>query len=189
MTFQFKIQIRGIKKPPVWRRIVVPDNITFLKFHYITIAAFGWSGGHLFSFSERGLGSDLEIGYIDKINPEAGISDASKILIKKIFKNAGQKFIYTYDFGDDWNHIITLEKVTTDKITKTECIGGKGQCPPEDCGGVWGFEELLEVIKDADNPQYEEMREWLGLEEGEIWDPNDFDLESTNDMVENIKVV
>jgi hypothetical protein len=80
-------------------------------------------------------------------------------------------------------HKITLEKITPEKVIKPSCIGGKGKCPPEDCGGIWGYPDFLGAVSNPKNPEYEEMRAWVGLEEGEEWDVNEFDLEEANERV------
>ncbi len=184
MVFQFKIQIEQITKPPVWRRIKVSSDITFSEFHAIIQLAFGWTFSHLYLFSERGFTSNFLIQDIELTDDELGeVGDADKIRLKEIFKEEKQTYRYIYDFGDNWDHKITLEKILKEKIDHPICVAGKGQCPPEDCGGVWGFAEMKEVVNDPNHPEYEEYREWLGLEEDDIWDFEEFDLEEVNEMM------
>ena len=109
--------------------------------------------------------------------------DAAKTKINEIFKKENQKFSYIYDFGDTWEHAITLEKIKPEKTAIADCIAGKGACPPEDCGGSWGYANLLEILKNPANPEHSEMKEWLGLEDDEEWDIDDFDLEDTAAIV------
>ena len=87
-------------------------------------------------------------------------------------------FHYEYDFGDSWEHKILLEKIFPfdNKMALPVCIKGKRACPPEDCGGIWGYEEFLKTISDPKHPEYEDMLEWLGGE----FDPEEFDLEGIN---------
>ena len=180
MTLQFKIQINGITKPPVWRRVIVPETFTFERFHYVIQAAFGWENCHLYEFSEKGFGSQSVIG-MPSDDDWKPVTDSSKITLKKIFKKEGQAYTYIYDFGDSWQHKITLEKITDDNISKASCIEGKGECPPEDCGGVWGYEEIKNIFaSEPDSDEANEFREWLGLEKNETWDPNTFDLAEAN---------
>ena len=182
MTFQFKIQLKNMSKPPVWRRVLVPSQFSFLRFHLVIQEAFGWENYHLFQFSPKGFGSHPVIK-----NPfeDEGYEfmNATKTKLDKIFGEEGQIFIYIYDFGDGWEHKITLEKISEDKILKADCIDGKGACPPEDCGGPWGYMNMIEILKDPENPECGEMREWLGMEEDEEWDADQFNLEDTSAMV------
>lgn len=90
--------------------------------------------------------------------------------------------MYLYDFGDSWYHTITLEAVLDEKILKPRCLAGKGACPPENCGGVYGYEQMKEVFREEpDGEEAMEYREWLGMDEDENWDPNLFNLDVTND--------
>lgn len=187
MTFQFKIQLQGISKPPVWRRLLLSEKASFEDFHQAIQVAFGWLDCHLYSFSQSGHGSKEFIerhkDYIHD-DPDINSKDAEKTFLKNIFKKENQKYTYIYDFGDDWTHKITLEKITEEVIEKPKCLAGKGKCPPEDCGGVWGYEDFLKTINNPKDPEYNETREWVGLEDGEKWDTNEFDLEEINEAFE-----
>jgi len=183
MTFQFKIQLKNISKPPVWRRVLVPSQFSFQRFHLVIQEAFGWENYHFFQFSPGGFGSGPFIKEPFEDDDYEGFMDAGKTKINEIFKKEGQKFTYIYDFGDSWEHKITLEKITADKTILADCTNGKGSCPPEDCGGPWGYMNLIEILKDPTNPEYEEMKEWLGLDDDEEWDADGFDLEETRAMV------
>ena len=150
MTYQFKIQIKGITKPPVWRRVLVPDSITFQQFHFVIQEAFGWENAHLYSFSDKAYGGSFYL-------------------------------VYWYDFGDDWIHTIKLEAVSDEALLHARCLAGKGTCPPEECGGVPGYEYMKGLLEeDPESEEAQEMREWLGLEDDETWDANYFNLEATN---------
>lgn len=176
MIVQLKIQLKDIRKPPAWRKVLVPAQFSFEQLHQVIQAAFGWSDRHLYAFSPKGYGSSPEIGVPDDTWGNNDIINSKKIKLSEILSIKGQKFTYIYDFGDDWEHKITVEEVIDKKAIKAQLISGKGACPPEDCGGVWGYEDLLSVVNDPKHEEYEEMREWLGLEEGEFWDVNEFDL-------------
>ncbi|MBW6535317.1 MAG: plasmid pRiA4b ORF-3 family protein [Mariniphaga sp.] len=178
-TYQFKIQINGITHPPVWRRIAVPSNYSFYDFHRIIQEAFGWWSSHFFQFSKNGFGSgqviteiyeDVDADFEEQI-------DAKEIYLSDVFDKEKQKFVYIYDFGDSWEHTITLEKILPEKTITPELLAGKGQCPPEDCGGVWGYENFKEIMVDKKHPEYEEYAEWVGLGNDEEWNPAQFDLE------------
>jgi len=180
---QFKIQIKDIKKPPVWRRVVVPETFTFHRFHEVIQAAFGWENYHLYQFSSQGWGSEERITLPSDDDWEPVI-DSTKEKLKDILKKEGQTYTYIYDFGDSWMHKITLEKITDEKSLKASCIAGKGACPPEDCGGIWGYEGIKELFEtEPESDETNEFREWLGLEDDENWDPNLFDLGVANEEV------
>jgi hypothetical protein len=183
MTFQFKIQLKNISNPPVWRRVTVPAQFSFRKFHLVIQAAFGWENYHLFQFSSGGFGSQPVIREPFDDGEDEPFMNAAKTKLTEVFKEEAQKFTYIYDFGDGWEHKITLEKIADDKTTRADCIAGKGTCPPEDCGGPWGYTNLLEVLKDPANPEYDEMKEWLGLDEEDEWDADNFVLEETRAIV------
>jgi hypothetical protein len=181
-TFQFKIKINGISKPPVWRKVLVPSYYSFQSFHYVIQTAFGWSSSHLFQFSENGYSDPTVITEIfDNAGEFEGDQiDANEIKLDEIFKKEKQKFMYIYDFGDSWEHAISLEKIIPSISGYPECLSGRGQCPPDDSGGFSGYEELKATMKDKSQPEHEEYSEWLGLEEGESWDPEFFDLQQAN---------
>jgi hypothetical protein len=187
MAFQFKIQIKNIDRPPVWRRLYIPESITFERFHEIIQAAFGWRRSHLFMFSKSGYGSDEIVGFPDEEynDPFQKYTSraASEVRLSEIFKNVRQKYLYTYDFGDDWVHQITLEKVTEDSIINPALLAGEGACPPEDCGGPWGYANLLNILSDKKHPEHREMKDWLGLKPRQQWDPDYFDLEMRKILV------
>lgn len=187
MNYQFKIQIKGITKPPVWRRIIVSEGITFTELHEIIQCVFGWGNYHLYQFKDKEWGEDVRIAEVSDMDDMyfGDTLDANKLLLKQYFQGeATKKIFYEYDFGDSWIHTITLESVE-ESVTKTPmCLDGKGACPPEDCGGIYGYTHLKEVFennptgKDAKN-----FREWLGLGNKETWDAKKFDLIKINESL------
>lgn len=185
MVFTFKIRLQEISKPPVWRRVQVPAQFTFERMHRVIQAAFGWSDYHLYSFSPRGYKSDFQImppgdeSFFATIDPE-------KHKLAEFFKEEKQTFYYEYDFGDSWMHHMTLEKITPDKASRALCTAGKGKCPPEDCGGPWGYASFLEAVSDPKHPEYESLRRWADLEPGDRWNPAEFELEWTNGQVSSV---
>lgn len=184
--FQFKIQIKDITRPPVWRRVLVPETFTFHKLHQIIQLAFGWEDYHLYLFSPQGYGSHPRISLPSEYDFDP-VVDASKLKLKNVFHRKGQTFTYIYDFGDDWTHKITLEEITDEKSQKASCIDGKGACPPEDCGGPWGYENLKTVFaKFPDSDEAAELRDWLGLEDDEVWDAKAFELEEADEEVKRV---
>ncbi len=182
MQLQFKIQLAGITKPPVWRRVAVPASYTFMQFHEVIQTAMGWYNYHLFMFSPGGYGSSPSITLLHDDN-EPDDLDASTVILGAVFTQEGQKFVYTYDFGDDWTHSILLEKITDDASEKPMLLAGKGACPPEDCGGPWGYESLKQVLANPKDPEHKEMKEWLGLSKSAKWDAAAFDLKEKQEAV------
>jgi hypothetical protein len=178
--YQFKVTLKGIR-PPIWRRFQVESHITFLDLHHILQAVMGWYGYHLHQFFVNGYNlTDRatleESGY--------GDGDVAKSWLGKFVQQEGQKFVYEYDFGDSWEHELLLEKILEPEAGASypRCLKGKRACPPEDCGGVWGYQELLEVLQDPEHPEYEEMREWVDEE----FDPEVFDLEGVNQRLSRL---
>ncbi|MDZ4794151.1 MAG: plasmid pRiA4b ORF-3 family protein [Bacteroidota bacterium] len=182
MVFQFKIQLSGIINPTVWRRVSVPAQFTFKRMHKLIQVAFGWEDMHLFQFSPVGRAASpiIDIPYEDDMFfDEREKWDAAKSKLRDLFTEEGQRFGYVYDMGDYWLHEIILEKITASKATKAALLAGKGACPPEDCGGPGGYDELKIILSDPDHPDNLEMREWLALDEEEDWDPAYYDLAET----------
>lgn len=175
--YQFKVTLRGIR-PPIWRRFQVADDLTFYELHCVLQDVMGWYGGHLHAFD---LG-DFQITDAETlVDGWTDGEDEQKAKVKKYVRQEGQKFGYEYDFGDSWEHEVLLEKILpmeADAIYP-RCLKGKRACPPEDCGGAWGYEELLEILADPDNPEYKEYMEWVGGE----FDPEEFDVEGINKLL------
>ena len=170
--YQFKITLRD-SKPPIWRRIQVPDTYTFWDLHVAIQDAFGWADYHLHEFEILHPTSKrkVRIGFPDD-DFGRDILPNWKQKISDYFSLENKKSDYLYDFGDSWEHVITLEKILPHdrSISYPKCVKGKRACPPEDCGGIWGYEEFLEAIKDSSHEQHEEMLEWIGGE----FDPEHF---------------
>ncbi|MFL5241885.1 MAG: plasmid pRiA4b ORF-3 family protein [Gemmataceae bacterium] len=169
-VYQLKITLAHIS-PPIWRRIQTPD-CTFAKLHEIIQNCMGWEDGHLWAFAINGqeYGEDSG-GYSDMLSPlRIGLSQLAAQGIKK--------FRYDYDFGDDWKHVVLIEKVLEPdpKVTYPRCVKGSRACPPEDCGGPYGYPHFLEAIQNPEHTEHEEMLEWIGGE----FDPEKFDLEAVN---------
>lgn len=187
-TFQFKIQLQGITHPPVWRRVTVPSTYSFLHFHYLIQYAFGWTNTHLFQFSEKGFGSRTIITktYDDGDFGDDNQVEAEGVKLSDVFKREKQALIYIYDFGDSWEHKITLEKIIPEKTIQPDCLDGKGKCPPEDCGGVWGYSELKDTLANPKHPEHKEMREWLGLGKKENWDAHEFIIDEVREALKSV---
>jgi hypothetical protein len=134
-----------------------------------------WDGGHMHAF-EAGGEQYGEPGSLDDIKSE------NRTTLKALRASGIAKFTYTYDFGDDWEHVIEIEKKPVAEAPPSVpwCAGGKRAAPPDDCGGVGGYEELLAILADPAHPEREERLEWMGVDE---FDPGDFDLEAVNETL------
>lgn len=192
MVLHFKIQIKGITKPPVWRKVSVPSNFTFLRFHEVIQIAFGWGDYHLFEFKDKEWESNIRIAVPvedDFFDPDffADTKDSSKVKLSNIFGKKFHKLFYVYDFGDNWVHEITLESISNEKQKTAICLSGKGACPPEDCGSIYGYEEMKQVFATMpESEEADEYREWLGMDKGEIWDTEALNLEEINMLLKLI---
>lgn len=180
-VFQFKVTLEG-SKPLIWRRIQVPASYTFWDFHVAIQDSMGWLDYHLHSFFilNPKMGKKVEIGIPDEDDRNMGrtIFEGWKENIADYFSEDNLQAKYVYDFGDDWNHLIKLEK-TTDSLPEEKyprCLGGARACPPEDCEGMHGFYELLKILKNPKHEEYDEMIEWLGGK----YNPEEFDAETIN---------
>jgi hypothetical protein len=174
--YQFKITLLNTK-PPIWRRIQVLENYSFWELHVAIQDAMGWYDCHLhvFRFTAKDRPRDyIEIGMPDPEWDGEPILPDWKTGIKDWFGKKFKRLIYEYDFGDGWQHEIVLEKIlpANPGTSYPLCLTGKRSCPPEDCGGVWGYKDLLEILKNPKNKQHEGMIEWLGTDS---WDPELFD--------------
>lgn len=165
-----KVTLNDIR-PPIWRRLVVPRATTLEDLHFIIMAAMGWQGGHLHAFHAA------ERHYSDPSEVEDA-ADESRMTISGLVRLGVSRFRYTYDFGDDWEHTILIEKkqppATSSNVAL--CVAGSRNCPPEDCGGVPGYEELLAALATPDRPESKEFIEAVGKD----FDPEEFSVEKTN---------
>jgi hypothetical protein len=98
----------------------------------------------------------------------------------------GDQFTYTYDYGDLWEHCITLEEIFYETAKHATLLSGRGKCPPEDCGGVSGYQNFLKTLNNPNDPDYKNMHTWAGLAKGEYWNPEEFDLEATARLVKSL---
>lgn len=172
-VYQFRVTLKGIR-PPVWRRIQVPETYTFWDLHVAIQDAMGWGDMHLHWFVLRGRTS-WQSTYIGVPGEEVFVSVVPgwKVGVRDVFGPEHPVVDYVYDFGDDWVHTVRLEKVLPreEGAEYPRCVGGKRACPPEDCGGPWGYARLLEILRDREHPEHREWLEWLGRP----FDPEDFD--------------
>lgn len=162
--YQFKISLRDTK-PPIWRRIQVPSDYTFRDLHVAIQDAMGWCDYHLheFKMKDPATGETVEIGIPDEdmMVPDANSGWGTRIA--HFYTPENPRALYIYDFGDYWEHEVTLEKILPrgENVMYPVCTGGRRACPPEDCGGIPGFEHLLEILADPGHEDHEDMLDWL----------------------------
>lgn len=177
---QFKITLKGIR-PPIWRRIQVPETYTFWDLHVAIQDAMSWVDYHLHRFEIINPSTDMkeEIGIPDEdFELDREVLPGWRRKIADYFAMDNTKAAYTYDFGDNWEHMIKLEKIVPrDKDIKYPiCIAGKRASPPEDCGGIWGYGDFLEIIMNPNHEKYEEMLGWAGGE----FQPEQFEVKEVH---------
>lgn len=161
--YQLKVVLSHIK-PPIWRRLVVDSRIPMDFLHDAIQLSFGWDDYHMHQFIDRKGVVYGEIPEDDFISlPGQRVLDESDILLNEVLNEEKDWLTYEYDFGDGWSHKIILEKILAHEKNQfpVVCIKGKRACPPEDCGGPWGYENLLEQLKNPGNEEYDELVEWL----------------------------
>lgn len=176
---QLKIALRYIR-PTIWRRIVVPDNITLGDLHYMLQTVMGWQNCHLHGFRIGKVNYEVSspganFGFPMGLGEPAPHED--DVQLGQVFQRKGQRGLYEYDFGDGWLHEILVEKITpaTELHPTAVCLAGKRACPPEDCGSYPGYANVLRVLKSAKSADDREFREWVGE-----YDPEHFDLTEVN---------
>lgn len=177
--YSLRIELTGIE-PLIWRRLLVPAIITLPKLHRAIQGAMGWTNSHLHQFHIGDQCYGEPDPYADgRLTDEKGIK-LSSVLIGDL-----REFIYEYDFGDDWRHRVVLEQEQAAQPfwTGTLCTAGQRACPPENVGGVWGYAEFLSVIADAEHEQHIDMLRWVGG----VFDPEGFDVNSTNLRIRRLK--
>ena len=183
---QLKIQLQRITKPPIWRKVDVKDTDTFYDLHNIIQGAMGWYNAHLHQFMVGHQYIGLPSPYDDYME----MLDGRKVRLSQVFRRPKAKIVYEYDFGDGWQHVITLENIIKAEkgVTYPRLTKGKSACPPEDCGGPWGYMELRETLNNPKHPDYNDLRDWMEMEEDEVFDPKYFDLEEhQSDMMTQYK--
>lgn len=186
---QMKITLKD-SDPEIWRRFVIKDTISFHELHNIIQLVMGWENNHVFQFFINDICIEGETGFcVDGMWKDFDSTDGSKkyisdnVIVKEFLSEEKQSFTYIYDLGDNWVHTLFVEKITQGDENTPFVLDGAQNCPPEDCGGIYGYEELLEIKKDPTHDLYEErIVEWLG----EDFDPDSFDKQCINRKLDDI---
>lgn len=163
LVWRIKVVLSGTR-PVVWRRFDTYPTVTLSQLHYYIQGVMGWELAHLFSFHG-------ELGHLE-INKSYTLAKISRI---------GDTLSYLYDFGDNWEHLVTIEKEMkiVAGVVYPRCVAWRNACPPEDCGGVWGYADLLRTLAGKRNARRRELIEWLGSS----FDPKHFELEEANERL------
>lgn len=177
---QFKITLTG-SSPSIWRRFWIESDLTFYDLHHVVQLVMGWTNSHLYQFIyER----HSAIGNPELLESD-DVADDKDTFVEVIFDSAGAEVVYEYDFGDGWKHILELEKVLEKKPSQQYpfCLEGEQSCPPEDCGGIPGFYEMMKVLKNKKHPRHKETKEWIGGG----YEAGVFDMKAVNNKLKNLQ--
>lgn len=178
--YRIKVTLENIE-PPVWRRIEVPGDVTLARLHAIIQRVMGWEDYHMWSFQvgkieyQTGSGEMFDFGGGPRPCSPAGTT------LEQATEGRRITFRYWYDFGDDWFHALKVERVAGPEpgAIYPRCLEGARACPPEDCGGPWGYRNFLDAVTNPKHPEHEEMLEWIGGE----WDAEAFDVGAVNKAI------
>jgi hypothetical protein len=185
MAYVLEVSIAD-SRPKIRRKLSVPGDYTLGDLHYILQAAFGWENAHMHSFTvnstEYGMTETGDMGF----GNEFDTVDEETVCLSRLDLQPKQKFKYLYDFGDSWLHEITVSKIIPigaedGELARPRCLKGERAGPFEDSGGIWGYERMLEVLKDPNHEEYEEIHGWAGN-----FDPEYVNLEEINACLEQI---
>lgn len=171
--YVLKVSLVGIK-PEIWRRFIVPAEITLDRLHDVIQIVMGWQDYHLHQFTIGGKRYTE-----DPESPEDG-KDDGRFRLGNLIKRKGLSFEYVYDFGDNWVHQMTLEETNHARGLRDEpvkILAGKRACPPEDVGGVGGYAEYYEAMKNKRHPRHREYIAWRGLFDSEMVDIDEMNME------------
>ena len=170
--YELKITLKD-GNPSIWRRLQVPGKFNLLKLHEVIQTAMGWTDSHLHQYIIQG--QNFSIPSEDDLEP---VIDECLYQLWKVAPREGMKFIYEYDFGDGWTHLVEVERILPpdSQFKHPACLAGERACPPEDVGGIGGYELFLEAIADPEHEEHESYVEWIDTD----FDPEAFDLEGVN---------
>ncbi len=184
---ELEISLRYIK-PRIWRRFVVPEAIKLHRLHAVIQTVMGWTDTHLHSFrvgDREYVHRDAEDTEWDHTLADITIHDEREHTLRDLVRARGDKFTYTYDFGDSWDHDLKVKSITLSPkpMVSAVCVAGARACPPENCGGPYGYLELCEALPDPRHPQHEHWKDWI-----EDYDPQAFDLDEINQALSRVSL-
>ncbi|MEQ8717367.1 MAG: plasmid pRiA4b ORF-3 family protein [Acidimicrobiales bacterium] len=173
-----RVELLGVG-PVVWRRFVVPSETKLPKFNRMLEAVMGWQGYHLHMFEI----ADLRIGSSDEDDDD--VIDERRITLKQLLPRVGSQVRWAYDFGDNWHYDVVVEAIEepSPDVRYPMCTAGERACPPEDCGGVGGYEDLRDALADPEHSEHEWLREWAGVG----FDPDAFDQTAATQRLRRVR--
>ena len=157
--------------PQVWRRVVLPGQWHLGQVHLAVQTAMGWDNSHLHEFTASGL----RYGVPDPTWGDNEVRRETTARLHEVVVGSGDSIAYWYDFGDDWHHDLVVEEVLPPQ-RHAQCLAGTGACPPEDCGGPWGYSDLVAALGDPAHPEREELMTWVPAD----FDPIAFDADGVD---------
>ena len=180
--YQLKVLLSGTR-PYIWRRVLVPEDMTLADLHEVVQKAMGWKNAHEHQFVSERYGQFGPPDAEPSLGPRHG---ESQVRLQDVLAEPKDRMLYDYDFGDSWQHEVILERILPIKsgMLYPRVVGGKRACPPEDCGGTPGFEDLLVALADPTHPKHEELTLWIGGP----FDPEAFDVDKANDRLQGDKL-
>jgi hypothetical protein len=173
-------------KPPIWRRIRVPGDADLGWLHAVIQVAMGWTNSHLHQFHLNGEYYSDPRHHFAEFEGDPEILDERKFTLQQLVPGAQDRLLYEYDFGDSWHHEVTVERILSPGSApgcSASCLDGARACPPEDCGGVGGYAELLKALANRKHPEHKTMKEWLGRP----FDAEAFDAATANKWLGKLK--
>lgn len=176
-VYQVKVTLVGAK-PPIWRRLLVTDSTDLHRFHLVIQDAMGWQNSHLYQF-------EIDQTRYTEFFDDGFVADdempTSSVRLGDLSLEEGDSFLYNYDFGDDWYHECEIERVAPVErgATYPRCLAGRRAGPPEDCGGIYGYDSMLSALRSRSHPDRTHWLEWIGPN----WDAEAFDLDATDEFI------
>jgi hypothetical protein len=167
---RLKVSLRRVR-PPIWRRVVVPASCPLGVLSTVLEEVMGWGGGHLHAFRL----DEETIGDPRHFPDHESVRDERSLVLHDVLRNRGDRLVYEYDFGDGWEHDVVVEAVLPVHDGSFVCTTGRRACPPDDCGGPYGYAELLHILAHPEHPEHAERMEWCGP-----LSPAVFDLDTVN---------
>ena len=179
--YEINVALRD-SQPSIWRRIQVRSDITLAKLHSVLQCVMGWENVHLHEFviqGERYSAPGEEYVGTHRTKGER------KYKLRDVVSNEGSQFAYNYDFGDYWQHVLVIEKILPPQegARYPACLAGARACPPEDVGGIPGYENFLQAMRDPKHPEHKKLLEWIGG----TFDPEAFDLDGANQKLQRMR--
>lgn len=175
--YQVKVTLQNIE-PPIWRRLLIPADLFLHDFHKVLQTAMGWENQHLHLFLK---GKRMYGIADDEWSNDKGFQDYTPVRVNDLLRKPGDEMVYQYDLGDNWRHSIELEEITKPEPLEyyPMCTEGARECPPEDCGGPYGYQDMLAAVNNPSDPQHQFYKEMYP----EGLDPEFFDKEEVNDFL------